>query len=127
MSTPLLLSMILINLALLFYSVGVWAERFSKYLKKWHLWCFWTGLMFDFSGTLAMHYISDKPFNFFDAHTLTGQLALWLMLAHAIWATRVVKSSNDELKKKFHKYSLLVWIIWLIPYVGGAFLGILPQ
>jgi uncharacterized repeat protein (TIGR03987 family) len=123
MSKILILSTILINLALIFYSIGVWAERFSKYLKKWHVVVFWIGFTFDVLGTSAMHFISDKPFDFTDMHTLTGQIALWLMLAHATWATVVVRKNKTELLKKFHRYSLFVWLIWLIPYFGGMIMG----
>ncbi len=123
MSNILILSTILINLALIFYSIGVWAERLSKYLKKWHVVVFWVGFTFDVLGTSAMHFISDRPFDFTDMHTLTGQIALWLMLAHATWATLVVRKNNTELLKKFHRYSLFVWLIWLIPYFGGMIMG----
>ncbi|NOQ28220.1 MAG: TIGR03987 family protein [Bacteroidales bacterium] len=123
MSNILILSTILINLALIFYSIGVWAERFSKYLKKWHVIVFWVGFTFDVLGTSAMHYISERPFDFTDMHTLTGQIALWLMLAHATWATLVVRKNKTELLKKFHRYSLFVWLIWLVPYFGGMIMG----
>jgi len=56
-------------------------------------------------------------------HTLTGQIALWLMLAHAVWATSVVRKNKTTLRKNFHRYSLIVWAIWLIPYIGGMILG----
>lgn len=119
----LLFSSVTISLALVFYSIGVWAERISRLLKKWHVVTFWIGFFFDVTGTLAMHYISDNPFDLTDLHTLTGQIALWLMLVHAIWATTVVKRNDELLRKKFHRYSLVVWIIWLIPYIGGMVMG----
>jgi len=123
MSTLLLFSTITITLALIFYSLGVWAERISRYLKKWHVVTFWIGFTFDVTGTLAMHKLSEHPFDLTDFHTLTGQIALWLMLAHAIWATRVVRNNNETLRVKFHRYSLVVWLIWLIPYFGGMIAG----
>lgn len=118
-----LLSTILITLALVFYSLGVWTERFSRYLKRWHVTAFWTGFAFDVSGTWAMGKISEDPFNLLDVHTLTGQIALWLMLIHAIWATYVVIKGSEILRKRFHRYSLIVWLIWLIPYLGGMIMG----
>ena len=124
MSKILLFSIITINLALLFYSIGVWAERFSKYLKKWHVVTFWIGFTFDVSGTAAMHFISDNPFDLTNLHTLTGQIALWLMLAHATWATVVISRDNTDLRKNFHRYSIFVWLVWLIPYIGGAIIGV---
>ena len=124
MSNILVFSTITITLALLFYSIGVWAEFISKYLKGWHVVTFWTGFAFDVCGTLAMHFISDDPFNLTDIHTLTGQIALWLMLAHATWATLVVHNNKSQLRKNFHRYSFFVWLIWLIPYIGGMVLGL---
>ncbi|MBI5010783.1 MAG: TIGR03987 family protein [Bacteroidia bacterium] len=117
------LSATLITLALVFYSAGVWAERITRYLKGWHVAAFWTGFLFDVSGTWAMGRLSDNPFNILDAHTLTGQIALWLMLAHAIWATFVVRKGSDSFRKQFHRYSLIVWLIWLVPYFGGMMMG----
>jgi uncharacterized repeat protein (TIGR03987 family) len=123
MNILLLLSTILITLALVFYSIGVWAERFSRYLKKWHAAAFWTGFIFDVSGTWAMGRMSRAPFDLTDLHTLTGQIALWLMLIHAIWATYTVKNGSESLRKRFHRYSLIVWLIWLVPYIGGMIMG----
>lgn len=118
-----ILSTVFITLALVFYSLGVWAERIARYLKPWHVVAFWIGFSFDVAGTFLMHLMSKGHFNFFDFHTFTGQLALWLMLAHAIWATQVVKKNQEEFRIKFHRYSLVVWFIWLIPYIGGMFMG----
>ena len=99
MSPILLFSTVTITLALVFYSLGVWAERISRYLKKWHVITFWIGFTFDVTGTVAMHFISKHLFDLTDFHTLTGQIALWLMLAHAIWAPsrRVGTSTSLEL------------------------------
>jgi uncharacterized repeat protein (TIGR03987 family) len=118
-----IISTILITLALIFYSIGVWSERFSRYLKGWHVAAFWTGFMFDISGTWAMGRLSDHPFNLLDIHTLTGQVALWLMLIHAIWSTYVVRKGSEYSRKRFHRYSIIVWMIWLIPYFGGMIMG----
>jgi uncharacterized repeat protein (TIGR03987 family) len=123
MLSPVLVSSVLITLALLFYSLGVWAERIIKYLKPWHAAAFWIGLTFDITGTYTMHLISKGPFDIFEPHTLTGQIALWLMLLHAVWATMVLKKQNETMKHKFHRFSIVVWLIWLIPYFGGMYLG----
>ena len=116
-------STIFISLALVFYSLGVWAERIIQYLKSWHVVMFWIGFTFDVSGTFLMHLMADDPFNMLDSHTLTGQIALWLMLAHAIWATSVIRKDLKELRLKFHRFSLFVWVLWLVPYFGGMFMA----
>jgi len=123
MSSLQLISVVLISTALLFYSLGVWAERLAKYLKPWHTIFFWMGFAFDVSGTWAMHLLATGPFNITEPHTLTGQIALWLMFFHAVWATRAVIKKKETLLKTFHRFSIFVWMIWLIPYFGGMFLG----
>ena len=121
--TPLnLAAVVLITLALVFYSVGVWAERLERYLKPWHVAMFWTGFFFDTSGTLAMD-LMEPVVDWTSSHTITGQIALWLMLAHAIWATRAVRKGTREARARFHRFSLVVWLIWLVPYLGGMALG----
>ncbi|MBA4312495.1 MAG: TIGR03987 family protein [Chlorobiaceae bacterium] len=123
MSPQVILSTVLISLALIFYSIGVWSERIAKYLKPWHVVTFWIGFTFDVQGTWAMHKLANGPFDITEPHTLTGQIALWLMLAHAIWATYVAKKGSEELRTNFHRYSFIVWLIWLIPYFGGMYVG----
>jgi uncharacterized repeat protein (TIGR03987 family) len=54
MTSELLISTILISLALVFYSIGVWSERLAGRLKGWHLVFFWGGLAFDATGTGMM-------------------------------------------------------------------------
>ncbi|MBK6915019.1 MAG: TIGR03987 family protein [Ignavibacteriales bacterium] len=123
MPTLIIISATLITLALLFYSIGVWAEKIARYLKPWHVVAFWIGFAFDISGTYTMHLLGKGPFDILEPHTLTGQIALWLMLLHAIWATRVIINQDESMKNRFHKFSIVVWVIWLIPYFGGMYLG----
>ena len=118
-----ILSSVLITLALVFYSIGIWAERIARILKPWHVLTFWTGFTFDVLGTLAMHKMAVGKFDILEPHTLTGQIALWLMLGHAIWATIVIRKHESSMLTKFHKISIFVWLFWLIPYFGGMFLG----
>ena len=123
MSPLLILASVLITLALVFYSLGVWSERIARYLKNWHVAAFWTGFVFDVSGTWTMHLLSGRPLNLLAIHTLTGQIALWLMFAHAVWATWVIRKGSEKVRLGFHRYSIIVWIIWLIPYLGGLYIG----
>lgn len=127
MPIQLIISSTLITLALIFYSLGVWSERIARYLKPWHVAAFWTGFMFDVSGTWAMHEISSRAFNLLEPHTLTGQIALWLMFIHAIWSTIVARSGSTKARQGFHRYSVIVWVIWLIPYISGLYIGIFRQ
>jgi uncharacterized repeat protein (TIGR03987 family) len=114
---------VLITLALVFYSIGIWAERIVRLLKPWHVLAFWIGFIFDISGTLAMHRMAEGRFDIREPHTLTGQIALWLMLSHATWATVVIRKNQEHMKVRFHRYSLVVWLTWLVPYFGGMILA----
>ncbi len=119
----LIASSVLITLALVFYSTGIWAERIARLLRPWHVVTFWTGFAFDVSGTLVMYKIAEGRFDLLEPHTLSGQIALWLMLGHALWATIVIRKGIKPMLVKFHRYSLFVWLVWLIPYFGGMYLA----
>ena len=106
--------MIIISLALVFYSIGVWSERFAGRLKAWHLAFFWLGLVCDTWGTGLMFEMAGGLT--YDLHGLTGLLAIILMFIHAAWATVVLLRKDEKLIVSFHKFSLVVWVIWLIPY-----------
>ena len=106
--------MIIISFALVFYSIGVWSERIQGKLKIWHLVFFWLGLVCDTWGTGLM--IEMAGGLTFDIHGVTGVIAILLMLIHAIWATLVLINRDENAINNFHKFSLTVWFIWLIPY-----------
>ncbi len=116
-SIQLTLAVVTIISALALYTVGVWGERFTGRLKKWHLALFWAGLVFDTTGTTLMGEIAGKMD--FDLHGITGVLAIVLMLCHAIWAAAVLIKNREEAIANFHKFSTLVWLIWLVPFVSG--------
>lgn len=110
-------AIISITLALIWYSVAVWAERISRRLMRWHVIFFWIGVISDSSGTIAMFQINKG--NFFDFHGATGQIALYLMIIHATWATVVIIKKNEKMINNFHRFSLFVWLVWLVPYMTG--------
>lgn len=112
---------LIITLALVLYTIGVWAERLQGRLKPWHLAFFWagfacdtvgTGMMFDFAGGMTP-----------DVHAVSGLVAILLMLVHATWATVVLLRRDEAWILKFHRFSLVVWLVWLVPYFSPAVLG----
>jgi len=108
--------------AFIFYTTGVWAERIKKRLLAWHAVVFWLGFVCDTIGTGAMGKLAGSIVQF-NVHGLTGLLAILLMLFHATWATIVLVRKNEKLILQFHKFSLVVWMIWLIPMLSGMILG----
>lgn len=122
MNHTLLFAIVFINTAMVLYTVGVWAERIQRRLKWWHLWFFWSGLVCDTIGTTAMAEIGGALFKF-NFHGLTGMTAILLMLFHSAWATRVLMQKDEKRILTFHRFSIFVWIMWMIPMIGGMLLG----
>ena len=121
MTKELLVSIVFINLAFLFYTIGVWSEFKRKQLVSWHVVLFWLGVISDSIGTkLMIDYVGYIKFNI---HTSTGFLGLALMVAHAIWASKVVVQNDSQKAKGFHKFSVFVWSVWFVSYVSGVFMG----
>ena len=108
------LAVIIINLALIFYSIGVCSERLQGRLKVWHTIFFWLGLVCDTWGTgMMFKFVGGMAY---DVHGISGLLAIILMFVHAIWATVVLVKKGEKMIVNFHKFSVFVWLIWLIPY-----------
>ena len=119
----LIIPTIVISLALVFYSIGVWSERIAGILKPWHLAFFWLGLVFDTWGTgMMLEMAGGMSFNL---HGITGMVAILLMLVHAIWATIVLVKKDEDRIISFHKFSVIVWLIWLIPYLSPMLFGMI--
>lgn len=114
-------AVIVINLALIFYTVGVWSERFAGRLKLWHLAFFWLGIVCDTWGTGLMFEMAGGMT--FDIHGVSGLLAILLMFVHAVWASWVLWKKDERLILSFHRFSVAVWLIWLIPYFSPVFFG----
>ena len=114
-----------ITLALAFYTIGVFGERRAGTLKKSHLALFWLGLICDMTGTTIMTAIArTSTAAVSPLHAITGLLAIILMLFHALWATFVTVRGSEQSRRGFHKLSIGVWLIWLVPYGAGLFIGI---
>ena len=107
---------IIMALALAFYSIGVWAERITGRLKWWHFGFFVAGLVCDTWGTGMMFDMVGGMT--FDVHGITGVIAILLMFIHAAWALVVLIRKNEKAITKFHRFSVAVWIVWLIPYLS---------
>jgi len=118
-----MIPMVVITLALVCYSIGVWSERIAGRLKPWHLIFFWLGLVFDTWGTgMMLEMAGGLAFNF---HGITGVIAIVLMLIHAVWATMVLVRKDEKVITTFHRFSVIVWAIWLLPYLSPMIFGMM--
>ena len=120
-------AIVTISLALVFYTIGVWREHRERVLKKMHVLFFGFGLLFDTTGTSLMTIIAGEKaasnlFTFY-IHQFTGGLAIILMLVHFLWAIYVLVKGSEKAKANFHRFSVIVWGFWLIPYLVGMIIG----
>jgi uncharacterized repeat protein (TIGR03987 family) len=120
-------SLVIINLALVFYSIGVWGERIQRVLKRWHVVFFGLGLASDATGTILMTLIASAnqragitANTYQDLMAWTGTVAIFLMAIHFVWAIVVLIRNREAELANFHKFSVVVWAIWLVPYFAGA-------
>ncbi len=108
------LASVFITLALAFYSVGVWGERVIGRLRWWNLVFFVLGLICDTVGTgMMFDFVGGMTY---DLHGISGLLAILLMFLHAAWALVVLRKQDEAALSSFHRFSLFVWLVWLIPY-----------
>lgn len=125
----LVTAIVLITAALAFYTTGVWSERRVGRLRWRHAALFGAGLALDGSGTALMTLMADSSprsasgaagmLN--DVMSWTGAAALALMAVHLAWAVVVLGRNRESERLAFHRFSLAVWGLWLVPYVAGAF------
>ena len=99
----LITAICVISSALICYTIGVWGERFQ--------------------GTGLMEHIAQLTHLHDTAHTVTGIIAICLMLIHAIWAIWTYFKGSLKAKQHFNRFSIVVWFIWLIPYCIGIYMG----
>ena len=124
MSPLLIKAATAITLALIFYTIGVWSEHRAKLLKPAHLVFFWLGFCADMTGTMMMSKLADGTGGgLMSAHGITGVIAIILMMIHALWATVVLVRKDEKAMHTFHRFSIIVWLIWLVPYILGMVMG----
>lgn len=124
MPRDLIIPATVMSLAFVFYTTGVWSERMQRDLRIWHIALFWLGLSCDGYATLLMERLVALGQRAGFVHSVTGVSAFGLMALHAVWATWVFARGSREARKGFHRYSIVVWTVWLIPYLGGMIAGI---
>ncbi len=120
---PLLLyAVILFTAALVLYSISVWSERLQRRLKTWHLVVFGVGVVADAIATwLTIEFVGAIIFT---PHAIFGFTSLCLMALHFIWAVAVYAGDKKAGMNQFHRFSLLVWSVWMLSYITGFVSGL---
>ena len=119
----LIAAIVIISMALIFYSVGVWSERIQGGLRGWQVIAFGLGLVCDFVGTAFMAELVRLTGQDDQLHAVLGSIAIFLMALLAVWAFWIFRKGSARAKRNFSRFSIIVWCIWLIPYFIGMYLG----
>ncbi len=122
MSNLILLSVALITLALLLYSMAVWLNWRSKRLTFGYIAIFWCAVA---SDALATRFMGARVETIrWDLHTISGYLALALMAGLTLWGTAALLQKRDDRLARFHWVAMPIWIVWVGSYITGVYLGI---
>ena len=104
MSLQLILATTTISLALVFYTIGVFDERRHSLTKR-NLVLFWTGFVFDTTGTTIMTLMAQSGGDAaLGMHAASGGLAIVLMAAHSTVYMLTISHDNRLTIKTFNFY-----------------------
>lgn len=116
-----------ITLALVFYTIGVWGQQIQPLLKPWHAVFFGLGLAADITGTVLMTRLPSaqgddgaSASGLVTLMSVSGIIAIVLMAINFVGATVLLIRNHEDERRVFHRFSIIVWVIWLIPYFAGA-------
>lgn len=120
MSPIIRAGVILVNLALVSYSIAILTEQRRKIVSGVVLTFLTTGVLLDISATVCMIAGSENPF--ITVHGIIGYLALTAMLADAVllWKLRLTSGKNRIAGRFLHLYSRYAYIWWVVAYFTGA-------
>lgn len=121
MNSILLTGTIIVNLALVFYTVGIFIEQRSRRVSSRVVTFLTAGVLFDLVATGCM--IAGSSRGPFTAHGLLGFSSLAAMLLETGFAWRHrLRQGDAEVPAWLHRYSRLAYGWWIVAYVTGAIL-----
>jgi uncharacterized repeat protein (TIGR03987 family) len=121
LSSILIVGTVIVNLALLSYSIGIFTEQRRHQISPGVLFFLTVGVIFDITATICMIVGSTKsPFSL---HGILGYSSLTGMTIETILAWRHRLGRGDaEVSRGLHLYSRLAYIWWVLAYITGAVL-----
>lgn len=113
-------AVILMNLALAFYSWAVFGAR-RRGLSCKHLVIFGIGLCCDYLGTYQMNRYGTATGYMPRGHYLVGLASLAGMAFHFLLALAATLTPNGAaVSRLFHRVSLGIYSCWLVSFCSGA-------
>ena len=121
MSSTLIAGTIIVQLALICYSIGVITEQRRHRVTSFVLWFLSVGVVFDITATVFM--IVGSPNSPFTLHGFIGYSSLLAMLIETALAWRHrLRSGDATVPRGLHLYARLAYIWWVLAYITGAVL-----
>ena len=121
MSPILIAGILIVNLALLSYTVGIFLEQREHRVKARTLNFLRVGVFFDIVATACM--IAGSSRGIFTLHAALGFSSLAAMILETSLAWRHRAREGDALVPAWlHNYSRIAYGWWIAAYVTGAYL-----
>lgn len=120
MKPMLIAGIIIVNLALISYSIAIISEQRKKLVNTFVLIFLTIGVILDISATVCM--ILGSANSFATLHGLLGYSALAVMLIDAalLWKLWMIKKKSASVSQRLHLYSRYAFIWWVMAYITGA-------
>jgi hypothetical protein len=124
MKNILIVGIVIVNLALTFYSIAIFKQFRSRMMSRNVLLFLTTGLIFDISATVCMIIGSG---NFLTLHGIIGYSSLAGMLIDTWFSYRLIftKGINSVVSPKFMRLSVIAYLYWVSAYLTGAIIVML--
>lgn len=121
MKPVLIAGTIIVNLALICYTISVITEQRRKRVTPFVLRFLTAGVIFDITATVCM--IAGSENSPFSLHGILGYSSLTGMLIDTILIWRHWRAHREvEVPRSLHLYSRLAYIWWVLAYITGAIL-----
>lgn len=122
MKPVLIAGTVIVQLALVAYSVAIFTEQRRMRVSRTVLVWLTAGVLFDVAATTCMILGSSNPW--YAPHGLLGYSSLAGMALDAalIWHARLKNGLESPVSRGLHLYSRVAYLWWVLAYVTGAFL-----
>ncbi len=117
-----LFGIIIVQLALIFYSIAIITEQRKKLVSGFVLSFLTTGVVFDITATAFM--ILGSSHGFFTLHGVLGYSSLVGMFTDSviIWRFYRKNAPGTMVTRPVHLFSRFAYIWWIAAYITGALL-----
>ncbi len=122
MSPILIAGTIIVNFALLAYTIAIVAEQRKHRISNFVLIFLTVGVLLDITATVCM--IAGSSHSAITLHGLLGYSALLAMLIDCLllWRHRQTQGVEAQVAHTLHLFSRYAYIWWIAAYITGAVL-----